>query len=515
MKPLSPNKTLLILAIIKFLLPFLLYNSYYQLHRDEYLYLSEGHHMDWGYLEVPPLLSVFAWVSNLLGGGFFWVKLWPNLFGVFTVFLIGKMVISLGGKQFALVLATMPILLGGYMRLFYLLHPNFLDVFFWTLMAYSLFKYVQASKNYWLYVFGIAMGLGMMSKYSTAFYAGSLLLGLIISRHRVVFKNKHFYLAGLLSLVIFLPNFYWQYAHNFPIVNHMEELQEEQLQFINPADFIKSQIMMNLPFLFIWIAGLLFVMFSKQGRPYRLFAWAYIGVIAVLIWFHGKDYYALGAYPVLFALGAFYLEKITVTKFVWTRYVMIAIPVTICLLTMPIIMPLAKPATLARYYEKMDFKSTGALHWEDQQDHPLPQDFADMIGWREMTEKCAKVFHALPPEQQNKTMIYARGYFSAGALNYYGPTYRLPEVYSDNASFLFWMPGKYHIKNLLLIGHVMPGKDDAVFQQFEKVTLLDSVNMPLFREHGMKFILFENANDSVNSMIEKGIAAMKSEFTRN
>ena len=60
----------------------------------------------------------------------------------------------------------------------------------------------------------------------------------------------------------------------------------------------------------------------------------------------------------------------------------------------------------------------------------------------------------------------------------------------------------------------MPAKDDAVFQQFEKATVLDSVNMPLFRENGMKFILFEHGNDSVNNMIEKGIAEMKGKFSR-
>ncbi len=514
MKSLSPHKTLVILAVIKFILPFLLYDGYFQLHRDEYLYLSEGHHMAWGYLEVPPLLSVFAWLANALGGGFFWVKLWPNLFGVFTLILIGKMIISLGGKHFALILGTMPIIIGGIMRLFFLLHPNFLDVFFWTLMAYSLFCYVITSKNYWLYVFGVAMGLGLMSKYSTAFYAASLLLGLLVSRHRIVFLNRHLYFAGFLALVIFLPNLYWQYAHNFPIVNHMEELRQEQLQFNDPVDFIVAQIMMNLPFVFVWIAGLLFVVGSQQGKPYRLFGWAYVAVIALLVFFQGKDYYALGAYPILFALGGFYLEKITSIKFGWTRYVMIAIPVALCVLVIPIVLPVSKPETLAKYYHKMGFDKTGSFRWEDQKYHPLPQDFADMIGWREMTEQCAKVFHALPPEDQKQTMIYARGYFSAGALNYYGPTYKLPEVYSDNASFLFWMPEKYKLKNLLLVGHSMPGKDDEVFQQFEKVTLLDSVNMPLFRENGMKFILFENANDSCNAMIEKGIAEMKGKFTR-
>ena len=117
-------------------------------------------------------------------------------------------------------------------------------------------------------------------------------------------------------------------------------------------------------------------------------------------------------------------------------------------------------------------------------------------------------------EQQKKTLVYCRGYFSAGALNYYGREMGLPEVYSDDASFLFWMPEKYNINNLLLVAHNIPEKDDIVFQQFEKMTVKDSLNIPLFRENGMKFILFENGNDSLNSIIEKGVAGLKKEFTR-
>lgn len=510
----KPRHTVLLLAAIKFILPFLLYNRYFQLHRDEYLYLAEGYHAAWGYLEVPPVLSVLAAVIHFFGSGFFWVKLFPGLLGSFTAWLIGNMVINLGGKNFAVILACMPVIIGGYMRLFFLFHPNFLDVFFWTLMAYALFCYIQSLENKWLYLFGLALGLGMMSKYSSSFYASALLLGLAISRHRSIYLNRHFYFAGLLAFIIFLPNLWWQYQHNFPVVHHMKELQEEQLQFISPVSFLAGQVMINLPFAFIWIAGLLFPVFSGKGNTYRLFSWAYILVIALLVWQHGKDYYALGAYPVLFAFGGYWLERFTEKRFVWTRYIMIAVPVILSMVIMPVIMPVSGPEKLAAYYEKLGIKNSGALRWEDQQDHPLPQDFADMVGWREMTEQCAKVFHTIPAAEQKRTMIYARGYFTAGALNYYGKRYGLPEVYSDNASFLFWMPDKYDIQNLLLVGHSMPDVDDKVFQQFGQVSVKDSVSMPLFRENGMKFILFEHANDSCNQILEKGIAGLKAEYSR-
>jgi Dolichyl-phosphate-mannose-protein mannosyltransferase len=510
----SLKNFLILLVIIKLIIPFFLQNSFYQPHRDEYLYLAEAHHMAWGYMEVPPLLSVFAWISNFFGASLFWIRIWPALFGAFTFLLVGKIILSLGGKAFALFLGWLPFMIDGYMRLFFLFMPNFLDVFFWTLIAFSIIRFIQTQQVKWLYVFGVAVGLGMMSKYSVAFYALSILLGVLLTRHRKIFLNKHFYYASIIALLLFFPNIIWQYNHRFPIVTHMNELQDEQLKYNSATGFIISQLMMNLPCIFIWIAGLLYTIFNDQGKQYRFAGWAYLFVIILLIALRGKDYYALGAYPVLFALGACYLEKATSLRLTWIRYAMILIPVALGLFAMPLIMPLAKPEKLANYYEKTGLNKTGSFKWEDQKMHPLPQDFADMMGWKELALKAGSVYNSLPEEQKLKTLVYCRGYFSAGALNYYRKEAGLPEVYSDNASFLFWMPDQYDINNLILVGHQIPDKDDIVFQQFEKMSIKDSINMPLFREDGMRIILFENGNDSLNKIITDGVAELKRKFMR-
>ncbi len=507
------RKLIFLLALIKLILPFLLQNSFYQPHRDEFLYLAEGHHMAWGFMEVPPLLSVFAWITNFFGGSMFWIKIWPDLFGVFTFLLVANIIVSLGGKVFAIFLGWLPFVI-EYMLLFFLFQPNFLDAFFWTLMAYGMIRYVQTQQNKWLYVFGIAAGLGMMSKYSVVFWGLSMLIGILITSHRKIFLNKHFYYAAIIGLLIFLPNLIWQYNHRFPVITHMKELQEEQLKYNSVVGFIISQFMMNLPCVFIWITGWVYTVFSIKGKPYRFIAWTYLLVIALLIVLRGKDYYALGAYPVLFAFGACQLEKATSLKLQWTRYVLIIFPMALGMFLMPLIMPLAKPEVLTKYYEKTGLNKTGLFKWEDQQMHPLSQDFADMMGWKEMAMKTGAVYNNLPEDQKLKTMVYCRGYFSAGALNYYRKEAGLPEVYSDNASFLFWMPDKYDIKNLIVVGHHIPDKDDIVFQQFEKMTVKDSIDMPLFRETGMKIILYENGNDSLNSIITRGVTKLKSEFIR-
>lgn len=512
MKIINQHKLIYFLAIVKFIIPFILVSSFYELHRDEYLYLAEAKHLAWGYMEVPPMLPFLGWIANLFGETMFWVKLWPGLFGAATFIITAKIVTDLGGKTISIVLCFLPFILTGYIRLFYLFHPNFLDTFFWTLMAFAVFKFIRTNQNKWLYLLGFSAGLGMMSKYSTAFYLMSILVGLLITQHRTIFLNKHLYIGGLIGLCIFLPNIFWQYNHNLPLIAHMQELQEEQLQYNTPINFIIGQFLMLLPFLFLWLIGLYFVSFSKEGKPYQTFGWAYILVISILIILHGKNYYSLGVYPILFAFGSYQFEQLRFKHLNWVKYIPLGLGILLSIYIYPLLLPIAEPAELSNYYQKAKLNKSGDFIWEDQQEHELPQDYADMIGWEDLASKTAKAYHSLSKEQQTKTLIYCRGYFSAGALNYYAKKFDLPEVYSDNASFLGWMPKKYAINNLILVGKNMPDSTDLVFTLFKNKRIVDSSGVPYFRERKMKIILFENGKDSLNTAIEQGIKQLKQRF---
>src|SRR5258705_8692291 len=112
---LKGKKLLYLLAFTKLITPFFLQDSFYQPRRDEFLYLAEGHHPAWGFMEVPPLLSIFAWLTHLFGDGMFWIKFWPNMFGVFTFIITAKIVQTLGGKAFAVFLAFLPFVFGVYL----------------------------------------------------------------------------------------------------------------------------------------------------------------------------------------------------------------------------------------------------------------------------------------------------------------------------------------------------------------------------------------------------------------
>ena len=97
-----------------------------------------------------------------------------------------------------------------------------------------------------------------------------------------------------------------------------ERTAANQLQYVDTPSFLIDQILMNLPCVFVWMAGFWFAAFTKQGRPYRFAAWAYVFVIILLIVLHGKNYYSIGVYPMLFAFGSFHLEQFTLAEKIFT-----------------------------------------------------------------------------------------------------------------------------------------------------------------------------------------------------
>lgn len=483
----------------------------FELHRDELLYVAEARHLAWGYLEAPPLLSLLAWLSGLIGPGEIWIRLWPALFGSLTFWITGKIVIGLGGKGFALCLVFLSFIFSAFLRTHFLFQPNFLDIFFWTWCAYLLFQYIRNEDNRLIYFFGIAAGLGLLSKYSMAIFLLALLFALAFSAHRTVFRKKQLYLSMGICLLILLPNLIWQYQTNFPVTYHMEELHDKQLRYIQPVTFLTEQFLMTLPVCFLWLTGLWFVFRHPAGRPYRVFGWTFLLILLLLLLFKGKAYYALGIYPVLFAFGVFYFEAICRTRS-WVRYGGLAFIVLTGIPTIPILLPVFAPDQLAAYYRFARLEDIGLLQWEDRQNHALPQDFADMLGRRELAQKTTAAFKKIPGTQQVNTVIFCDNYGQAGGLNFYGPP-ELPEAVSASASFLLWIPEYQQIDHVIWIGEPPP-PESGLESAFNEVIVLDSITTPLSREFGTRIKWYRNADTLFTTRFNQAINQLRGTFTR-
>ncbi|MEO7530158.1 MAG: glycosyltransferase family 39 protein [Sediminibacterium sp.] len=511
------NKTsiyiIALFALIKLLIPFLFIHSDFELHRDEYLYLADADQLAWGYIEMPPLLAFLGYISKLFGGTVFTVRLWGGIAGALTVIMTGKIVLQLRGNTSAVFFACMAFLCAGFLRMHILFQPNFLDVFFWTLSSYYIICWLDTDNKKYLYYLGACFGFGMLGKYSTAFYIISFLVAVLLTDKRKWLGNKHFYLAMLLGLAICLPNLIWQYTHNFPVMHHMDLLTKQQLQYNSRVEFLVNQLLIAFPSVFIWIGGLYYILFNREGRKYTAIAILYTGIIAILLYFNGKGYYAAAIYPTLMAFGGVWFSKLVAKKyFGWLKWGAPVYMIVITALLFPLLLPFMPPEKLATFYKTIHMDQSSALKWEDQQQHALPQDFSDMLGWHEMAEKTAKVYHALPDSIKQQTMVYGNNYGEAGALSFYRKELGLPEIYSDDASYIFWMPSQFTRKYFLFVTKNLPDTDDGFFTHWGKREILDSVTQVYAREYKAKIVLYSHPDDSVRIIAEQSTLRDKKQF---
>lgn len=500
---------ILLLMLVKFLLPFLLPNPVFELHRDEYLYYEQGRHLAFGYLENPPLIGVLAYLSSLFGGAAFWIKFWPALFGAATLWLVTKLAKEFGGGLYAQFIAALGVLFSAYLRIHFLFQPNFLDVFFWTLSAYFLARYINTKAEKFIFLLALSLVAGWYSKYSVLFFVLSLLLSLLLTQHRTIFLRKGFWMALCFGALLIIPNLLWQYYHNWPLVHHMQELRETQLQHLNRTDFIKEQILMLFPVLFVWIGGLVWTL---RNKIYRVVGYTYLLVVVLLMMGSGKGYYALGAYPMLLAAGGVWAERVSARK-PSLRYAFASLILLLSLPFVPVLLPLHQPTEMAAFNKKWSLEKMGILNWEDGKSHPLQQDFADMIGWRELTEKTERLYDQQSDSVKSSTLIFCGNYGLAGALKYYakGESFR-NKIISENGTFLLWAPDKLSFTHLIYIDEELPDKDDTVLRHFAGMRVIDSCTNPYSRQYGAKIVYFQTATDSARIIATQDWQQAKARF---
>ena len=103
----------LYIAVAKLLLH-LLTASRYGYFGDELYHLACGEHLDWGYVDQPPLIAAIAWFTrHVLGESLFAVRLLPAVAGALLVLLTSLIAHELGGQRFALALSALSVACAG------------------------------------------------------------------------------------------------------------------------------------------------------------------------------------------------------------------------------------------------------------------------------------------------------------------------------------------------------------------------------------------------------------------
>jgi hypothetical protein len=74
---------------------------------------------------------------------------------------------------------------------------------------------------------------------------------------------------------------------------------------------------------------------------------------------------------------------------------------------------------------------------------PLPQDYADMLGWREQVAEVSRVYQSLPEAERTTAAVLGGNYGRAGALALYHQEFGLPYPISRHGDFWAWGPGDW------------------------------------------------------------------------
>ncbi len=493
-------------------------NGLWSFHRDELLYLALGRNLDWGYASVPAGIGFWAWFADQFLGGSVWaIRLISTLFGTGTVLLTGLMAKEMlgdktasNGKFAMLIVGLAGLTCGAFLRPSMLFQPVVFDIFYWTLLSWIFLKYINSGQASWLLWFGAASGLGLLNKYSVLIFLFGMLPGLLFTAQRRIFSQKQFYAGVALALLILAPNIAWQAQHQFPVFRHIGGLAATQFAHVTPGGILADQLMFFLPVLPVWLLGLYFLLFRKEAMPWRSFGWMYLAVLAVLLLFSAKSYYSLGAYPVLLAAGAAFLERISAGQRTWVRIAVPAFMALLALIVIPVALPLFGPEKEAVFVKKLTrFPGLqGILRWEDGNYYALPQDFADMIGWEELAEAVGKTWQSLPDTAT--AAIYAESYGQAGAIEHLGEKYGVPRVWCFSDNYRYWLPDSLPagFKTLIYVNDELGDDMPGFFEKIEKVWELD---MPLSRQHGDQIYRCENPTPAFFERIGTAVRMVRNE----
>lgn len=440
------------LALAKFLFH-LLTAGRYGIFRDELYYLACSEHLDFGYVDQPPLIAFITWSArHLFGESLIGLRLLPAVAGAATVWLTGKLAREMGGGAFAQALAALAVMAAPiYLLLHHWLTMNAFEPLVWLGCVWCIVRAInQSEPRYWLW-FGVLLGLGMENKYTSAFFALAVFVALLLTPQRRFLSNAWIWIGALCSFLIFLPNLIWLLRHDFPFLELMHNIRGTDRDVVRgPIAFIADQAMLFNPILFpLWLGGLGWLLLNRHGSRYRILGLAYALMLIAFIALKGKNYYLSAAYPMLFAAGAIAFERVTRERGRWSRSLYVGLIVAATCFLAPLAAPVLSPETYVHYQTAIGFEPPKA---ENQPTGPLPQHFADEFGWAEMTQEVARVYNALPPEQRAKTAIFANSYGQAGAIDFFGKKYGLPKAISNHQNYWYWGPRDYSGESVIVLG---------------------------------------------------------------
>jgi hypothetical protein len=392
--------------------------------------LDNARYLDWAYVSYPPVAPFLARVAlTLFGPSLIGVRLFPALAAAVAVLLTGLMAREFGGGRWAQALAAVAAAIAPYPLLGGVLFSySSFDYFWWVLAAYLVVRLLKSDNPRWWLGIGAVVGVGLMTKYTMAFLAAGIVVGVILTRTRRHLISPWLWAGVGLAVLLVLPNLIWQIQHDFISLDFTKFIHARDVSIGRTEDFLKEQLIFaaNVVTIPLWLAGLWFFLAANAGRNYRMLAAMVLVPFALLLYTKGRSYYLSPAYPMLFAGGAVMAQQGLASLRPGIKRAVQGVLLALFAIGGVVFAPLVLPVA-----------PVNSSLWKTVSD--LNGELNEQIGWPELVETVAGIYNALPAEEKPQTGILTGNYGEAGAVNLYGPAYGLPTAISGINSY--WLRG--------------------------------------------------------------------------
>ena len=305
---------LLVLLMLSFFRISLILTGPFDLTPDEAHYWEWSRRLDWSYYSKGPMI---AWLIRIGTGIFGNTVLGVRAFAVLLSALSSLLLFRLGKELydertgFAAALLIQIVPLFSVFGILLTIDAPF--IFFWILSLYLFHRIVrkdgEASLVSWS-LLGIATGLGMLTKYTMAFFPFSALLFMIFQKDsRKFLKTAGPYFAIIISMLVFSPVLFWNAANGWVTLKHTAGQAHIHEGFVLSvrtfAEFLGSQFGVLTPVLFVmlfmalrklrsspegsflfWFSMPIFVFFALKSLQGKVQVnWALTGYITTLVAF--------------------------------------------------------------------------------------------------------------------------------------------------------------------------------------------------------------------------------------
>jgi hypothetical protein len=407
----------------------------YGWHMDELYYADAGRHLDWAYVDYPPLVPLFAALGRAMGGSLVLLRTFASLAGAGFVVVAGLVARELGGRRWAQGMAALcaaPLALASNS----LFQTVSFDQLAWALMLWAAVRVLRTGSRLAWVGLAASTALALETKWTALALLAGLAIGFVATAAgRARLHGIGPWLVVGAVAVVAVPFTIWETRHGWASVRFFTQRSGEMRTDDPPPKFLLEMFLYAGPLAaVIWWRGTRRAL-SRRGVP--VLGWAMAVVIIGFLITGGKAYYGAPVLIVPWALGSVATEGRRGPRARRSLAVVLAIGAVG-------VIPWLLPVLPARITVGNDA-------------FPLGADYGREVGWPQLARQVASVWNGLPATDRADAAVLGSNYGDTGAIARWGRTLGLPDPVSGHLTWRWWGPGASGSATHLLVVGQDPG----------------------------------------------------------